>query len=287
MAEVLALIRPSVTYGLHFITHPGYLAAIDIMRSHGSKPVKLLIQHGVGPPEDFHDFKGADTVIVWGDYFVNFLKSNFLIPVPPSRVLGNPKLEAELTRQRLSEEGIEPAHKEGTQKCLLFVSTIDVRADDYHRKALSLFASSVHKCRASWRVIYRPHPGESMDRYHRLIEEGFMTADQLADPATPIFDLLGRADLVAGGFSTVIPDAAALGKPVVQILPEMSGTDWAQQGFSGASNEQELCAFMQGVLGDADYRRKVLASQLTLVERMFSEIPGSAERIADFIAGFL
>lgn len=287
MAEVLALTRPSVTYGLHFMSNPGYLAAIDGMLASGSTPVKLLIQHGAGPSEDFHDFKGADTVIVWGDYSASFLKSNFLIPVPPSRALGNPKLEAELRRLKQSEGGTTPVPEEGTPKCLLFVSTLDTPPDDYHGKALSLFAASVHKCRGPWRVIYRPHPGESLDRYHRLIEEGLMAADQIADRSMPIYELIGRADLVAGGFSSVIPEAAALGKPVVQILPEMSGTDWVRCGMAGASTEQELCSFMQGVLSDRDYRQKVLSSQQTLVESMFSGVFGSSERIADFIAGLL
>jgi hypothetical protein len=284
-ADVLAFTRPSVTYGLHFIQNPGYLAAIDEIRANGSFPKKLLIQHGAFACEDFHDFKGADCVILWGEHFHGVLSTYRLTPVPDSKVLGNPKLEILPSKRKVLSETYHPASGKGI---VLFLSTPDCPGADYNTRALHIFAECAHKRLGHYRVLYKPHPGENPgSAYRPLFQEGFIMQDQMVDRVSSVYGLIEQADVVVGGHSTVLPEAAALGIPVIQILPAMSGTDWVQQGMLGASTEQELSDRVQAILTNPEYRRTVLAAQQGLAEKMFGTLEGSSERIADYIVSLL
>ena len=287
-ADVLAFTRPSVTYGLHFIQNPGYLAAIDSMRFDGSKPVKLLIQHGAGPTEDFHDFKGADRVVLWGEHFRGVLGSYRLTPVPDSMVLGNPKLEIERSKREKLLQRIEGFQTTDAKKTILFLSTPDAMGTDYNTRCLHLFAECAHERFRDYAALYKPHPMENLDNVYRpLLQRGLITPDQIVERASSVYELMQHAHVVVGGHSTVIPEAAALGIPVIQMLPAMSGTDWAQNGMLSASTKQELSDCLQGILTDPDYCHNVLARQQTLVNSMFGTIVGSSERIADYIMTLL
>ena len=284
---VLTLIQPFVVYGLHYIESPGYLAAMDETRAGDSGLIKLLIQHGIFTSGEFHDFKGADCVILWGDYFKGVLNSQYLIPVPSCRVIGNPKLEIELGKPREGNASSKGPRIPKSGNTVLFASTPDPAGGDYNKKALRLFAGSVHTCSGQWRVLYKPHPGETLAAYEPLVQNGLVEPGQIVGSGVSTHELIAGADVVVGTKSTVIVEAAALGKPVVQILPDMSGTDWTAHGLLGVSTEEELCSALKGILSSNEYREKVLLAQQTLVEKMFGKIAGSSQDIADYIMTLL
>lgn len=287
--SVLSLIRPSAVYGIHYIWNPGYLAAINEMSDDGPIPIKLLIQHGANKIADFHDFKGADCVILWGDYFKTVLNSGcYLIPVPQYKVIGNPKLEVEV-RKREERTGHNGCPDPLNNKVILFVSTLDGPGGDYNRKSLRLFASSTRNFSREWSIIYRPHPGDfdNLDYCRDLIQNGAIKREQVLDLDTDIYELFKRADVVVGTNSTVIPEAMGFGKPVIQILPALSGTDWCEYGLLGVSTDEELHDALKGILGSGEYREKVLVAQQTLSNKMFGEIVGTSQKIADYILTFL
>ena len=290
LGSVLSLIRPSAVYGIHYIWNPGYLAAINEMRGDELIPIKLLIQHGANKIEDFHDFKGADCVILWGDHFKAVLNSGrYLIPVPQYKVIGNPKLEVEV-RKREERTGHSGCPDPLTnKKVILFVSTLDGPGGDYNRKALRIFASSMRNFPGEWSVIYRPHPGDfdNLDYCRDLIQNGTSKREQVLDLDMDIYELFKRADVVIGTNSTVIPEAMGFGKPVIQILPDFSGTDWCEHGLLGVSTDEELHEALKGILGSDEYREQVLVAQQTLANNMFGEIVGTSQKITDYILTFL
>ena len=284
---VLTMIRPSVVYGLHYILNPGYLAAIDEMRGDGYRPIKLLIQHGAFVSGEFHEFKGADCAIVWGDYFKTVLNSKYLIPVPQCRVIGNPKLEVEVRKRKEGNGSNGRLDTPKSRNAVLFASTPDLPGEDYNRKALYLFTTSLRACCGEWSVLYKPHPGEDLAVYRSLVQNGFIGQEQIVGGGVSTYELIARADVVVGTKSTVIVEAAALGKPVIQVLPDMSGTDWSAYGLLGVSTEEELCSALNGILCSDEYRERVLVAQQTLVEKMFGTIVGASQNIADYIMTLL
>ncbi len=286
-ADILHVVQPSVVFALHFILNPGFLAAIDETSAQKERPLKILIQHGYFSSGLFHDFKGADCVLLWGQYSEAVLRSGFLIPVPTSEVVGNPKLELEITRARARTGESVSAQTDSAIREILFVSTVDAPGREYHSRAARLLANAMRTCPLSWHALYRPHPAERMDNYDRLVAEQLIVAGQITPRSAAIYDLLHHADVVCGGNSTALLEAAAMGIPVIQILPGMSGTDWCNQGMTGASTEHELREALQALLTNPERRRNALAEQQTLVDMMFAQVEGSAQGIADCIVGLL
>lgn len=288
--NVLTLIQPSVVYGIHYILNPGYLAAINEMKGDGPRPIKLLIQHGVFEAEGFHDFKGADCVILWGDYFKDILNScRYLIPVPTYRVIGNPKIEVEIRKREERTGHDEYPDLLINKKVILFILTGEGPESDYNRKVLHLFDSSMRNYSCEWSVILRPNPFDnySKDYCRGLIRNGSIKCEKVIDIDSNIYELFKRADIIVGTNSTIIPEAMVLGKPVIQILPALSGTDWCEHGLLGVSTEEELCDALKGILGSGEYREKVLIAQQNLVEKMFGKTIGASQKIADYIMTFL
>ena len=279
---VLEKTQPRLLYGFHYVSHPGYLAAIDEAKADGRQIANILIQHGVFNAGGFHDFKGADCVIVWGRYFETVLRSIDRIPIPPLKVISNPKLEVQLSRLRPKQK----AKSKLAKKTILFASTPDTAfSGDGNAKALRLFAGAVSRLE-QWQTIYKLHPAEDLENYGSLIRNGLIEPGQVLKDVS-VHDLIGAADVVVGTQTTVLPEAIALGKPAIQLLPGLWQTDWPQYGLVAVSSEEELLKELHRILELPAYSEAVLAKERQLSEAMFGKIEGASARVADFLTEVL
>jgi len=281
--RILESARPSVIYGIHYILNPGYLAAIREAKTDGWSLKTVLMQHGEFSPGAFHDFKGADCVILWGTYFQDVLTrmGGSTIPVPPSVVIGNPKLEVELVRIARNERVV--SSKESRRRNVVFVS----EPSDHSRKAMRLVAQAVKG--SDVHVTYKLHPGHhphELAYCDELTSEGLVGKDQIAKDLN-IYDAIADCEVVIGTRSTAILEAIAVGKPVLQILPELSQTDWAQRGILSASTEGQIRDRLRLLIESADYREKVLLSEQRLAREMFNDVEGAGQRVASYLLTML
>lgn len=293
-------VEPSVVYGIHYMLHPGCAAAIRDAQASGMKLKSTLIQHGYFTCDPFHDFKGADVVFLWGEYFRDVLERSPVLSVPKIEVVGNPKLE--MMRHSRSFMPIScvgpPPHacpggasppKGDRRPIVLFVSTPDPRGiRGYNAQALELFVQAMGGS-LEWDVMYKPHPVEARREggvFNQLLLEGLILPEQVVIDRS-LYELIGQADVVVGGRSTGLLEAAALDRPVIQVLPELSGTDWREYGLETASTVASLQDEIRLLLEDRQHRYSVLEEQRRMTEAMFNGIDGASERIAAFLEGLL
>jgi len=279
--RVLLDVRPSVIYGIHYVLNPGYIGAIEATKKKGWKMSSILMQHGFFNARGYHDFKGADCVIVWGKYFEDVLTKMIAGPTPSWQIIGNPKLEVELSRASRQRTDQQLFNKTRQQDIILFLT----EPGDYDARAVELFSRAVGN-RRRWKVVYKLHPSQSIEDYNCFVNEGLIRPEQLIKDVD-LYGLIQMAAVVVGTKSTALLEAMALGKPVIQLLPELSRTDWIEHGLATASTERELHEQICKVEECSDYREEVLRREQKLVREMFGIISGASERIADFLESLL
>ncbi len=280
-ALALRMTKPLLIYGIHYIAAPGYLSAIDEFKQN-YRLKNILIQHGPFPKGEFHDFKGADHVLLWGEYYQNILNSITSVPVPPSTVAGNPKMEIELSSwQNPSEENNIPSAD------ILFASTPDTTLTGHQNRAsIELFAGVMKNYYTKYNVIYKVHPAENMENYNEFVQKGIIRPEQIIKNIS-IYQLIKKSKVVAGTVTAVLPEAMSMGKPVIQLLLPCLPTDWYKYGVTSASTENELNEKINLILNSSDYKKKVLDSQQRLLSLMFGEIKGSSGKIADSLLSLI
>ena len=283
--KILETTRPSLIYAIHYILHPGYLAAIDEFKDKGFKLHNIAIQHGALANLGYHDFKGVDCVILWGEKFKAILDNFAQVPVPPSKIIGNPKLELGLANQKVRKLQFT-GDKKKQKKIILYAST-KTSNELLDAGALNIFAGVVSSC-PEWNVLYKLHPADNIFNFQILIEQKIIQNRQIiVDKNTSIYTLINQADVVVGTVSTVLVEAIALGKPVIQMLPELCNNDWADNGVEFASNKNDLRERLSCILNNCEYRNIVLQKQQKLAKAIFNKLEGASEEIADYLQGLL
>ncbi|UOE55161.1 hypothetical protein [Cytobacillus oceanisediminis] len=127
--NILKCTKPKVIYGLHFISNPGLLSAIQEIQKNEKLSIEvLLMQHGFFQQGGFHDFAGADYVILWGNYHEEILKT-FKNP-PKTEVIGNVKL----SNLKINQETIIKSHKED----MVYISSGDPRIEENYEHLRSI-----------------------------------------------------------------------------------------------------------------------------------------------------
>jgi hypothetical protein len=263
--RVLRATDPTLIYGLHFITYPGYLSALYKQRR-GNVPSVVFIQHGAGEqPEGypFHDFVGADTLIAWGEQTIEELVRESRIPNPPVKILGSPKFQKKYekhdTDRALKDREID----------IFYPSTLQ---GEYTKESLRMFVQSDTAQERT--VVYKPHPIGGTNLYEPAIAEGIIREDQIVE-YTSVAELACNSKLVVGTQSTALIQAVALGTPVIQLCPDMSKGDWAEVGFIGADTPEELDEQVSRLLSDPTYYESVLETERAFVHRKIKNIDGS------------
>lgn len=283
--SVLETLRPSLIYGIYYIPNPGYLAAISDRCVTGHRIKNILIQHGPFPAGVLHDFKGADLVILWGEYYQSNLNSIRTIALPASIPLGNPKLEILLSNGENGPRELMENEKRAID--ILYVGTPDTPLTGIQNQAaLELFAHVVQNYNGKLTVLYKMHPSESLKNYHEMMDLGLIQADQIVRDVS-VYRFIKDSRIVVGTVTAVLPEAMAMGKPVIQIRLSNLMTDWHNYGISTASTQEELSRQIDMILDGGSYRQQVFNAQNKLVKAMFGDIAGSANRIADHLLYFL
>jgi hypothetical protein len=260
-------VRPRVVLGLHFMTDPGLRAGVETTRAR-PRPRVVLLQHGLFSGEwPTHDFHGADLVMLWGEASREELAR---FPDPPAAVVvGNP---------RLAGAGrVGPATVDDAPVVLVAGTNGD---PEVSRRALSTALGALREL-PGVRVRVRPHPREPRSVYEGARADGLLTDDML-DASPDPYDAVRGASVVVGTFSTLLPEAIALGVPAVQVVED--GADlWWTGGMAAAASPADLRAVVARLVSDEAYRADVLAREAPTARAAFGEPARAASLAADAV----
>lgn len=257
------MISPDTVFGLHFMMNPGYLFGL----SGYSNAEIILIQHGIMPPEEgFHDFKGADEVLIWGQRSKEELskiatKGN--LSTPKSKIVGNPKLEqirkAQWFRERVRENG---------GVVILYVSSAGAAASfEYAQKSAKLFSQVIENLQIPVTAMYKPHP-KNVNNYPDILDINIDKNKIKNDHS--VYELIANADIVVGTESTVMVEAVALETPAIQLLPDISKNDLTEHGLIGINTHSELRDELRLITTNTSYRKEILEREKSVAERYFA-----------------
>ncbi|MGW8958143.1 LamG-like jellyroll fold domain-containing protein [Paenibacillus sp. NPDC055715] len=277
MTALLHEIKPKMVYALHFISEPGYLDAIRNMNEQNSIRI-FLMQHGFlfGDEVDSHDFKGADQVLLWGDYHKRFLDNK--TDARASISVGNPKLEYVYEQFKLKQNWTAAPNKPR----VLYISSDSPQRSIKSKENLEIAIEAFNSI-SGIEVTYKLHPVESITDYDEYVSQNRIALQQLS--TQNMNELLLETDLVIGDNSSSVFEAAALGIPVIQIsLPHQNETHLV---FTRAASAQALNSIIQKVITDSSYRESLLSNQKQWADQMFGEIAGSTQRVVNTIMRFL
>ncbi len=264
---LLNLIKPKLVYGIHFILNPGCLDAIKFMRQ--LIPIKIfLIQHGFF--YECHDFKGADVAILWGSFHERILRELSAIP---SVVIGNPKMEF-ITNSHTIGHKQNDSHK-SKRVNILYISSPYANS----KKNIKLFLKTMRNF-PKLKVKYKLHPTESKKDYIPYIKKGLMKSKQIAKKKN-IYKLISESDIIVGGFSTSLYEAALLKKPIIQILPPQGNNQVPL--LNSFSSSKKLKYIIKNLCSNEAFYQAMINSQQKQLEPLFNSTHGSISKIANYI----
>lgn len=281
MKSAIESVCPSVIFGLHYIGHPGYIKGINDGRGLNGNLKSVLIQHAFFGPNIYHDFKGADYVLLWDKYFEEALNVDYMvIPIPITKVIGNPKLEHAMNKNKLLRSCFSNQKNVNVKTVILYISN-DPNGDIV--PALEMF-SQVVKCLENVVVIYKLHPGENLKYYYPLIEIGLIDIKQIIKDVS-IYNLSNMVDLVVGTSSSSMYDFIALGKPAIQFIPDKP--HWKISGITNISTKDELRKELRSIIDSNSYKDTVLKEEQEGTKTTVGNIKNVSVEIAEFLKGLL
>lgn len=277
-SEILRRITPKVVFGLHFVSKPGYLAAIQDMEPL-NRPKLVLMQHGSLFNQRYLDFKGSDQVILWGNYFKNYLPNHPHLPKPAIKVIGHPNLNTLLKSANLCQ-----TNKSTRVPTIVFMAENDEPASKKRTsQAREIFVSTIGQVQ-SYIGIYKSHPSPiGIANSKALFALGKLGKCRLDTKSMPA-EILPKADLIVGTSSTILLEAMALGIPVIQLLPEEMSSFWKNINLVNASTVNELIKLIDKLTFDVNYRKSVLEKQNGLVVDLWGNYQHASDLIAKEIS---
>jgi hypothetical protein len=277
---LLHLFTPKCVYGIHYILSPGVHDALKSIKEKNPLIV-ILIQHGLFYSDDnpYHDFKGADLVILWGNYHARLLEK--LTNSPPYVVLGNPKLEVALQKLN-NENGTIKLPDFGITK-ILYLSAFSPKLDLASKESLQLFLEGTRTFK-NVDITIRLRPDEPIEHYDEFFASNQIQPKQISIN-TDLFMDINQADIIVDGISTSIFEAAVLRKPVIQIKTCKSVK--THYVFQQANSAHELRSIIDRIRTDQTYRNQIIHDQNQLLNELFYEVDGSSQRIAHYIRSLL
>ena len=266
---------PRVIIGLHFVSTRGWHGAIADAASRGPHPSVVLVQHGsFDVSRGFHDFEGADLVLLWGDRWRRELSRYQSLPfrkVPTALVTGHPKYD-------LSEDAIPPAtlHGGGSARSRNGVHVLFVSSHEGGRTKEAPLAQLIAAAQRGrgFDFTVKPHPAERDGTLARVVAKGQLHARQVLSAQEPIQACILDADVVVGPESTALFEAVRLGRPVVLLSEAPSG---AFSGLLTAVDSASLHALVERLRKDVAWRRSVLDEQSEALVDAFGSATGAVE----------
>jgi hypothetical protein len=280
--RLLELVSPKCVYGIHYILNPGCLGAFESFKS--KTPIKnILIQHGFFGMNNnkYHDFKGADLVILWGNFHQRILEK--MDDVSPSVVIGNPKLEA-LIQKMADVSGFKSEVRQtGGPTRILYIVSDSPKQNKATKENLDFFIRAATKLQ-NVNIIYKLHPSNSIMDFADYLNSRRITQDQMINDQDT-YHLIHHSDIVVGDFSTGVFEAAALQKPVIQLY--QPDQDKSHLKLKHAATETELIEVINQLRFNSQFYKHFISDQNKVIEELFHKIQGSAERIAEYICKLL
>lgn len=270
-SSALQLVRPRVILGIHFMSDPSPLGAVERHRASGAAVKVALLQHGVfSHTWATHDYWGADQVLLWSAAAEREL-SLFPGPKPLAQVIGNPRLDS-LLRERPPDVA---SSRGGAARVLIIGTNGDPRSES---RALQL-AARAFRAAPGLEVVFRPHPSEPPERYEKLVSEGLVSVGQIQREGD-LYEAVRDASLVVGTQSTALPESVLLGTPVIQIRSEQGNGPWPGGGFSIVHDEEELRGLALRLVSHPQARRAALEQAIPLARELLGDPRGAAQRAA-------
>jgi len=279
-SSILELVKPKVVYSLHYILSPGYLQAI---RSYQQQDAvnNILIQHGFFLPNyyGFHDFKGADTAILWGDYHKKVLEQ--MIDIPKNvKIIGNPKLEISL-KELNSLYTLKPKK----EKMTLYIAGPSPKRSRRDRKSFETFLDAIKKIEGI-DVKIKLRPGDTLKDYREYINNGYLVKEQFIQNQD-IFQTLLSADIITGRFSTSMFEAMAMCKPVIPISTSQGDFDWSELGLESVSDSNELAMRIKHLLEQPESAENLIEKQNSIIKMVFGDYMNASRKIANYISSLV
>ena len=268
-------VAPKVIVGLHFVSTRGWQGAIAEAGGGGRYPFVVLVQHGAFDARDeFHDFEGADLVLLWGERWRRELSRFTSLPfrkVPTGLVTGHPKYDigGEAVPAAVRQDGSSARSRNGVQ--VLYFSGHDSGRTKEAPLAQVIAAS---KRGRGFDFMVKPHPAERDGTLARLVANRQLHARQVLSAKQPIQARILDADVVVGSESTALFEAVRLGRPVVLLSEAPSA---AFRGFLTAVDSASLYALVERWQRDAAWRRTVLDEQSEALVDAFGSAMGAVE----------
>lgn len=255
--RVLEMVSPSLIYGIHYISRPGFIKAIADFKVKNPYLKNVLIQHARIGYGGYHDFRGADLVILWSKEDAERLESKKATnDIPLYEVVGNPKLDFLLSKNREFSIFNDKTFK----KVVLFISN-----DPFgnYVDELEVFAKAVIAC-SEVVPIYKLHPGENLEHYYPLIKKGLIHLRQIIKFVS-MYNLMDIADIVVGVNSSSLDDAVIFKKAVIQINVNKK---YESRFTTVVSNKRDLRDQIRRLLYHYEYRATVLNSDMELIDNI-------------------
>ena len=281
-ARFLARLAPTVVLGIHFVYSRGWQAAIRDAPCSTSRPTVILVQHGaLEVADEFHDFDGADVVMLWGERWRRELlayPTREFLPKPKAVVTGNPKYD-DMTRV-VAQASLRPTRPvEGRR--VLFVSGHENGRTKLAPLKMAIAAASQDR---GFDLIVKPHPASRDGVLAGFVNRGNLLSGAVLPGSHPIQDGVRDADIVIGPESTTLFEAVRIGRPVVLLSESPSQ---AFEGFLTASDASGLHRHLEALADDQAWRDRVLERQRLVLEDAIGRSSGAVAAGVDLIRSYL
>ncbi|MDQ0221220.1 hypothetical protein ELQ35_18460 [Peribacillus cavernae] len=260
--EVIKELKPQLVYSIQLVLNPGWLTVLK------ENKIKLhLIQHGFFNGNE-HDFIGCDLVYLWGDYHKSRLK--LLDNNLKSLVVGNPKM------QHIKSLFNEKQEKEGKNLTALVVSS----AESFDE--LEMIEKTIKFLKHEGiSIIYKLHPSEKKRKYKKWLNEKLVLPNEINNQKM-IYPLMEESDIVIGGYSTAVNEAAYLGKLVIRI-DYTNSLNMIEDGIKKITSLHELKGIIKGIKESKDKEKYLVKQNKKISHYLFNGEFDAATLIAKSI----
>lgn len=233
-----------------------------VFAAHACKVPSLGLQHGIIHPfhisynyskKDLYAYKTnlncllPDKTAVFGDYFKDILIKNGNYPPDKIAVTGQPRMDIffEQKRNYQKKELYKKLGIEAGKKLIVYASQ---PAGEESIMAFSAIIKALKNLESA-KLIVKLHPAEKASQYKPLLQK--LEYDAIISKDIDLYEIIFCSDLVISIRSTVILEALAFGKEVIQ-LKLMGGNETfgklANKCIRGITKESELNSEIRRIL---------------------------------------
>ena len=283
--EALAIRRLLERTGAHTVVIASDQHRIGRLTTHVARAMgtrSIVLQHGLPQATLGYVPVAADVIAVWSDGSARWFEANGT-PRQHLAIVGNPRLDSVIGRDRVAdrEATVRKTNLRGTPAMLLALS---VAPRDVNLRVLEMALDALHRSKDA-RLIVKLHPGGSD---WRPVTERLRASDIPRDRVhlldrSPLYPLLGWADVVVVHRSTVAGEALAAGRPVIVVEPgppSIAAKELVELELPRVSDGLSLAAIAEE-LADAEVSGEFLRARRVPLEATMGSLDGrSGERAA-------